>query len=129
MYASWRVQAFEMGGVVSSTCFTAAAAALSLASNLVIVRSCAHYRQVSFQGLVGVALGPKIERAVSAAMIVYCFGTCAGYLNVIGDYSASVMHEWSTVPDSAPECLFPTEWWCSRVFLMPMLGTAIVLPL
>lgn len=118
-----------MGGVVSSTCFILAAAALSFASNLVVVKACAHYRQVSFQGLVRVALGAQMEWAVSAMMVVYCFGTCAGYLNVIGDYSAAVMHEWSTVPDSAPECLFPAEWWCSRVFLMPMLGTAIVLPL
>ena len=60
-------------------------------------------------------------------MVIYCFGTCAGYLNVIGDYSAAVMHEWSTVPDSAPECLFPSEWWCSRIFLMPLLGTVVVI--
>lgn len=121
--------AFAMGGIVSTTCFLAVAGFLSCASNVVIVRACAHYRQISFQGLVRVALGSRLEWAVSAAMVVYCFGTCAGYLNVIGDYSAAVMHEWSSVPDSAPECLFPSEWWCSRVFLMPTLCTAIVLPL
>jgi amino acid permease len=122
-------QAFAMGGVINTTCFIVAAGSLSFLSNLIVVVACAHYRQISFQGLVRVALGPQIESAVSVAMVIYCFGTCAGYLNVIGDYSAAVMHEWSTVPDSAPECLFPSEWWCSRIFLMPLLGTVVVLPL
>ncbi len=129
IYASGLPQAFAMGGLVNTTCFIVAAGLLSFGSNVIIVRACAHYRQISFQGLVRVALGPQLEWAVSAAMIIYCFGTCAGYLNVIGDYSAAVMHEWSSVPDSAPECLFPSEWWCSRAFLMPTLCTAIVLPL
>jgi amino acid permease len=91
--------------------------------------SCAHYRQISFQGLVRAALGQHLEFAVSLTLIVLCFGTCAGYLNVIGNYASAVVHQWSTVPDTAPECLFPSQWWCAREFLMPAFGTAVVLPL
>ena len=121
--------AFAMGGVLSTLVFTICAGVVSCISSLIIVMSCAHYRQVSFQGLVRAALGPGFEFAVSITLIVLCFGTCAGYLNVIGNYASAVVHQWSTVPDTAPECLFPSQWWCAREFLMPVFGTAVVLPL
>ena len=112
--------AFAIGGALNTTLFLLVAGAASCANSLAIVDSCAHYRQVSLQGLVRVALGQRMEVAVSAMMVVYCFGTCAGYLDVIGEYAAEVLHEWSSVPDEEPECAFPSEWWCSVSAAAPL---------
>ena len=39
----------------------------------------------SFGGLVGAAFGPRLAGAVDALIVVYSFGTCIGYLILLGD--------------------------------------------
>jgi len=73
---------------------TAGVASLSVLTLWTLVEAGSRYGARTYQELVRAAFGEGYARGLSAALIVYCFGSCCAYLIIVGDTMPHLMQSW-----------------------------------
>jgi amino acid permease len=77
--------AFSKGGLISSTILLFLAAASTLLSISLLIRTAELTSLNSYELITVHLFGPRVASLVELCIIVFCFGTCVAYIVAIGD--------------------------------------------